>query len=395
MNLVDLGVVALAGLSGFRGWRVGFLGQVFEFGGGFLGLVVGIALGPNVADMFTETAGPEGALISLLTVFVCMSIGQTIGHILGHRGAVMAHRARLGGLNSGLGAGFGVFVTVISFWLIGSLLVHGPIRGVARAFKDSKVLDFTSEVFPQPPDVLAYFRQYLNTSGFPQVFAGLPPAFGPPVDLPSGRVERKAVLAARDSTVQIRVPACGGIQLGSGWVAAPNTVVTNAHVVSGGSSLTVNEINGDEHAGSVVTFDPRTDVAVIHVEGMDGPPLELETDPVERGTPGATLGFPGEKGGEMDTHAAAVQNVYEDAQGRDIYGRREVTRSVYALRSPVRQGDSGGPFVLPDGRVAGVVFAASTTDGGLGYALMGSEVADDIDRGSSRTEPVGTGNCTH
>lgn len=395
MNLVDLGVVALGGLSGFRGWRVGFLGQVFEFGGGFLGLIAGIALGPNVANVFTETAGVEGALISLLTVFVCMSIGQTIGHILGHRGGVMAHRAKLGGLNSGLGAGFGVFVTVISFWLIGSLLVHGPIRGVARAFKGSKILDVTSAVFPQPPDVLAYFRQYLSTSGFPQVFAGLPPAFGPPVDLPSGRLERRAVQAAQESTVQIRVPACGGIQLGSGWVAAPNTVVTNAHVVSGGSSLTVNEINGDEHVGRVVTFDPRTDVAVIHVEGLDGPPLALEVDPLDRGTPGATLGFPGEARGQLIHHRAAIQNVYEDAQGKDIYGRRDVTRSVYALRSPVRQGDSGGPFVLPDGRVAGVVFAASTTDGGLGYALVGSEVADDIDRGAARTEPVPTGNCTH
>lgn len=395
MNLVDLGVLVLAGLSGFRGWRVGFLGQVFEFGGGFLGLVVGIAVGPNVADAFTDGQGPEGALISLLTVFVCMSIGQTIGHIVGHRGAVVAHRARLGGVNSGLGAGFGVVVTIVSFWLIGSLLVNGPIRSVARAFKDSKVLDATSEVFPQPPDVLSYFRHYLDTSGFPQVFAGLPPAFGPPVDLPSDKEARRAVRAAQASTVQIRVPACGGIQLGSGWVAAPNTVVTNAHVVSGGTELTVNEINGDEHAGRVVTFDPRTDVAVIHAEGLDGPVLELETAVQERGTPGATLGFPGERGGELVFHRAAVQNVYEDAQGKDIYGRRDVTRSVYAVRSPVRQGDSGGPFVLANGKVAGVVFAASTTDGDLGYALMGSEVADDIQRGAARTEPVSTGNCTH
>jgi S1-C subfamily serine protease len=61
----------------------------------------------------------------------------------------------------------------------------------------------------------------------------------------------------------------------------------------------------------------------------------------------------------------------------------------------VRQGDSGGPFVLSNGDVAGVIFAASTTDGDIGYALTAGEVADEIETGSGRTEAVGTGRCTH
>jgi hypothetical protein len=81
--------------------------------------------------------------------------------------------------------------------------------------------------------------------------------------------------------------------------------------------------------------------------------------------------------------------------GLDIYGQDEVSREVYELRSPVRQGDSGGPFVLPDGSVAGVVFAASTTDGDTGYALTGEEVMDELETGLSAESPVGTGRCTH
>jgi trypsin len=84
-----------------------------------------------------------------------------------------------------------------------------------------------------------------------------------------------------------------------------------------------------------------------------------------------------------------------NARGLDIYGRRRVEREVYLLRSPVRQGDSGGPFVLPTGEVAGVVFAASTTDSDAGYALTGAEVQDEVEDGSNSTEPVGTGSCTH
>jgi hypothetical protein len=95
----------------------------------------------------------------------------------------------------------------------------------------------------------------------------------------------------------------------------------------------------------------------------------------------------------MEVLPAAVQGSFQ-ARGRDIYGRAEVTRSVYELRAGVEQGDSGGPFVLPDGRVAGVIFAASTTDARTGYALVGAEVADDISRGSGRVDAVGTGSCT-
>ncbi|MEA2432915.1 MAG: hypothetical protein QOG54_372 [Actinomycetota bacterium] len=394
MNLVDLIVVVLAGLSAFRGWRLGFLGQIFELGGGFLGLVLGVAVGPRIASAFTDEAGLTGALVSLIVVFVLMSLGQTLGHLLGHRGAMMAARARLDGLNKGMGAGFGVVITVASFWLIGSLLVHGPSRSVARALRGSAILKATSEVLPRPPNVLAYFQQYLNTSGFPQVFAGLPPSIGPPVKLPSNAIARKAVNASKDSMVRVMVPACGGEQLGSGWIAGPSTVVTNAHVVAGGDEVTLRDPSNVDHEGTVVLFDPKTDIAVIHSDSLDGPILDLQTTVQDVGTPGATLGYPGDAGGRLITHRAAVQNYYENASGRDIYGRSTVTRSVYELRSPVRQGDSGGPFVLPNGDVAGVVFAASTTENDTGYALTAAEVSDEIDSGTNRTAAVGTGACT-
>lgn len=394
MNLVDVVVIVLATLSAFRGWRLGLLGQVFELGGGFLGLVAGVAFGPRIASVFTDESGLQRAIISLVVVFIFMSIGQTVGHLLGHRGGAMADRARLGELNSGLGGAFGVAVTVISFWLIGSLLVHGPSRAIAGPFRDSRLLQATNALLPPPPNLLAQFQHYLNTSGFPQVFAGLPPELGEPVKLPSQRQARRAVRRTQDSVVQVSVAACGGTQLGTGWIAAPATVVTNAHVVAGGEGVVVRELDGLQLQGSVVSFDPRTDLAVVHVEGLSAPPLELKTEPLDRGTSGATLGYPGTAGGQLVTHAAAIAERYENANGLDIYGRNDVSRDVYAIRSPVRQGDSGGPFVTFDGRVGGVVFAASTTDGDTGYALTGSEVEDDIRRGRGRAEPVGTGRCT-
>ena len=392
MNIVDAIVVALAAFAAYRGWRSGFIRQAFEYGGGFLGLLLGVAVGPQVASLFVKEAGVEAALIALVVVFIGLSIGQALGFVIGHRAGEHAERAKLGSTDAVLGSALGVAITIISFWLLGSVLVHGPSQAVARSLNKSTLLRAVNDTFPRPPNVFAYIQQYLNTSGFPQVFAGFPRSIGPPVKLPSDRLARQAFEAADQSTVRVVVPACGGTQLGSGWVAAESTVVTNAHVIAGGDEVTIEDSAG-QHVGTVVVFDPKTDVAVVHVEGLAGPPLDLDTEDKERGTPGATLGFPGEEGGRMVVHGAAVQARYE-ASGRDIYGKAIVEREVYEIRSRVRQGDSGGPFVLPNGDVAGVVFAASTTDDETGYALTGGEVADEVERGAARTEPVKTGSCT-
>ena len=392
MNVVDVIFLALAGFAAYRGWRSGFLRQAFEYGGGFLGLLAGVAFGPRIASMFTDDAGAKGALIALIVVFVGLSLGQAIGFVIGHRFGQVAERNKLASADSVLGAALGIGVTVVSFWLLGSVLIQGPSKDVARALEKSRTLRFVNDALPRPPNVFAYIQQYLNTSGFPQVFAGLPPSIGPPVKLPSNELAQRAIAAAQASTVRIVVPACGGVQLGSGWVVAPSTVVTNAHVVAGGDELTVEDGAG-QHTGTVVLFDPKTDVAIVRAEGLSGPPLELDTADKERGTAGATLGFPGTAGGEMIVHRAAVQARYS-ASGRDIYGRAIVEREVYEIRARVRQGDSGGPFVLPNGDVAGVVFAASTTDDQTGYALSGDEVTDEIARGTGRTAPVDTGSCT-
>jgi S1-C subfamily serine protease len=391
VNVVDLLVIVLAAAAAYRGWRRGLVGQVFEFGGGFLGLIIGIALGPRIAAAFTDQPGLQGALISLVVVFAMLSIGQTAGFIIGHRFGAIAAKARLGGANSALGSAFGILIVLVSFWLVGSVIANASSRPLARAFRQSTVLRAVTRALPPPPNVLAYLSQYLNTSGFPQVFTGLPRPVAPPVELPSGPQARRAVAAAQASTVRIVVPACGGTQLGSGWIASDSVVVTNAHVVAGGSDVTVQDSAG-EHVGQVVLFDSATDIAVVRTGGLAGPPLDLEVATQERGTGGATLGFPG--GGDMEPHAAAIQDGY-NARGLDIYGRSTVVRSVYELRSPVRQGDSGGPFVLSNGDVAGVVFAASTTDPNTGYALTGAEVFDEVEEGIGATSPVATGSCTH
>jgi S1-C subfamily serine protease len=196
---------------------------------------------------------------------------------------------------------------------------------------------------------------------------------------------------ADGSTVQIVGEACTAIQEGSGFVAADHYVLTNAHVVAGMKAPTVQEQNGPSQRGTVVLFDPKLDIAILRVGDTPGPVLALDAHDVDRGTQGAVIGYP--EGGPLTNGGAAVLRDIP-ALGRDIYGKSVVERDVYELQAIVRPGNSGGPFVLSDGTVAGVVFAASTTDSDVGYALTTPQILPLLKKAEGRTQAVSTDGCS-
>ena len=255
----------------------------------------------------------------------------------------------------------------------------------------SAVVRTLDAALPQPPSLLAQVRRLFNRFGFPDVFSGIPPLPAEPVRPPSQEEARAAAEAAASSTVQVIGPACDVIQEGSGFVAADGYVVTNAHVVAGMDDPEVRSAVGGSADATTVLFDPDLDLAVLSVPNASGPPLPLATEPLDRGAPGAILGYP--QGGPLDVRRAAVRRTFANAVGRDIYGHGEVDREVLELQTLVRPGNSGGPFVLPDGRVGGVVFAASSTDEGVGYAIASGEVDDILQSAIGRTSEVDTGPC--
>ena len=100
------------------------------------------------------------------------------------------------------------------------------------------------------------------------------------------------VQAAGNSVVRVLGTACGlGVE-GSGWIAAPGLVVTNAHVVAGESDTTVTPAgSGTSLDATPVHYDPENDLSLLHVDGLGGTPLSFAPD-VQSGTPGAVLGYP-------------------------------------------------------------------------------------------------------
>ncbi len=114
----------------------------------------------------------------------------------------------------------------------------------------------------------------------------------------------------------------------------------------------------------MVAFDPSFDLAVLRVSGLTAPVLTLDPGDRRPGHPGAPCSAIPE-GGPFTADPAGVMAQFE-AEGRDIYGQGLTVRNVYELDAAVRPGNSGGPLVLPDGQVVGVVFSRSTVDAAWG-----------------------------
>jgi S1-C subfamily serine protease/uncharacterized membrane protein required for colicin V production len=387
VTVLDLALLAMLVLSVLAGYRRGAVMQVAGLGGMAVGLVAGAFVAPRMAGLSHDAWTQAG--LALGTLLVGGTIGSAAGSILGRKLRDRTQQTRLSRVDAVGGSVLSALALVVTIWFLSLNLANGPFPALARQIGDSLMVRAIDAVMPTPPSLFGEIRRVLNLLGFPDVFVGLPPEPAAPVRPPTGVEAKAAFRAVRDSVVEIEDPACGGIVQGTGFVVAPGLVVTNAHVVAGGGDLTVHS-GALQLDASAVVFDPGLDIAFLRVDGLRASPVELLRSSVARGRGGAVVGFP--EGGPLSGRAAAVRRTLT-AIGRDIYGRGEVRRDVIELQTRVRPGNSGGPFALEDGRVAGVVFANSTSEPGVGYAIASTEIVPLLARAESGSRPVGTGPC--
>ena len=164
--------------------------------------------------------------------------------------------------------------------------------------------------------------------------------------------------------------------------------MTNAHVVAGVRDPEV-EIDGGSVGAQVVYYNPDVDIAILELDSGSVPTLAFDTT-AAAGDSVVILGYP--EDGPYDAEAGRIRSE-QRLRSPDIYGNGTVIREVFSLRSRVRPGNSGGPVLSGDGKVVGVVFAASVTDKETGYALTADQVAAAAATGTRNSEPVSTGGC--
>ena len=224
---------------------------------------------------------------------------------------------------------------------------------------------------------------------FGLLFDGVIPQPAAPSKLPANARVRQVAQKAEPSVVKVVRTGCGLQGVGSGAVIANGYVITNAHVIRGGTWIQV-EKDGRRYDATPVRMDRKLDAALLFVPELIAPALKWTTVDPTRGDQGAVLGYPG--GGPFTAGAASVSRDIT-AVGRDISGSSSVSRQVLELRAKVEPGNSGGPMVLLDGTIGGLVFAESPDNPRVGYALAPSDVAASVNPALGRTTAVGTGSC--
>ncbi|MQY05466.1 MarP family serine protease [Actinomadura macrotermitis] len=393
-HLLDLILLVLVVLFAVSGYRQGFIVSLLSFGGFVGGGVIGVLIAPPIAEA-TVSGAAQQALLAIVVAFLAATLGQLIASSLG---AVL--RNRVTGMNArSADAAGGAVVSALSLltvaWFFGSLVATSDIKPVRTQVRSSSIIKGINGMMPmQAQNWFNSFRGFVRNSEFPQVFNGLGGESFTEVPPPNDAIlNTERLLAAKKSIVKIvsTAPRCQRRIEGTGFVFAPERVMTNAHVVAGarGASI-VASLSGARDKGRVVLYDPKRDVAILHVPGLKAPALKF-AGPARVRDDAIIAGFP--KNHPFTALAARIR-ARQTARGQDIYHSGMVSREIYALRGKVEPGNSGGPLLSSDGRVYGVIFAAALDADSTGYALTAEEVAPDARAGATSTMPVDTGDCS-
>jgi S1-C subfamily serine protease len=391
VNPLDAGAIALLLLAIVLGWRSGALPQIAGLAGAALGVVLGLLTVPRLLPFLVEgpSAVRAGAVIVLLLGLV--GIGEAIGARLGRAGSTRLGVGLLGAMDRVGGAAIGAAQALLIVWLTGGILATGAVPQLGQVAQTSRVVRAIAVLLPSPTEIVVELGKALDESGLPDVFLGLERLPAEAIDLPDDPVAEAIGRAAAASVPRIQAEACLTRSTGTGVAVAPGYVLTNAHVVAGARSVTVDTPTRRWDA-IVVFYDPELDIAVLRVDGFAPPSLIFATADPSRGALGATIGYPG--GGDAVVEPAAVTAAY-DAEGLDVTGTERVTRRIIELRAVVEPGDSGGPLLLVDGTIGGIVFAESRSDETVGYALSPTAVAIALRPAIGLSRPVDTGPCLH
>jgi S1-C subfamily serine protease len=392
-DLLDIVLLVLAVAFAISGYRQGFIVGSLSFIGFVGGAVLGAEFGPAIARAIVGGLTQQDVVAVVLLVSFAI-IGQFVASSIGAAVRQSMTSPSSTTLDSVGGSAVSVLSMLLIAWSIGSVLTASSFPVVVSQVNNSVVLSTMDKVMPsQAKTMFSDFRALLADGPFPQVFSGIGAAHLFAISAPDPAVlNSPGYQAARSRVVKVQgtAPSCDRSIEGSGFVFAPQHVLTNAHVVAGVTQgPTVTTRGGVTYRAQVVLYDPQVDIAVLYVPGLNLTPLQFNTQ-AEAGDDAVVAGYP------LDHSFTAVPariGVTQNAVGPDIYQTGTVDRQIFEIRAVVQPGNSGGPLLSPSGSVYGVVFAAAVDTSDTGFALTAQEVSADATAGANQTAPVSTQGC--
>ena len=386
---LDVVICAVLLIFFIFGLRRGFLLTVGDMVGLILGGVAAFFAIPLVSTFATNPWWRVTLMVA--TAALLIILGQALGRVIATR---IRHWMNVDFLRSVDRIIGGVLSVIITATIIGGLAFSASSMGIPRLSMEIGKSTMIKTIRSLTPE----FVNSAISSARSKVIAETLPAFlepfAPQIDQPVDQNWQASDLqrASAESAAKISGTAvqCGVNLTGSGFVVAPELVMTNAHVVAGLGSATVETGRDEVHRGNIVYFDPDTDIALLYVEGLQTPAIDLAPDELTRGDSAAFIGYPA--GGPQQIRSAVIAS-RANVSIANIYGEDPGRISVYQLSAQVAQGNSGGPLLDDQGEAVGLIFAKSRSDDQVGFALSLSEMENAMNTLGTKRSSVSTGDC--
>lgn len=388
LTVLDLVLILVLLSYLVHGLRNGFLVTAGGIAGFAAGAVAAFFAVPLVSGFVEDPGWRLTAIVAAAVVLVVL--GHGLGTMLGRqiRGAVRISPLRA--VDRLVGGAVNLAVTALVMSMLAFSVSSLGVPFVSQQLAESRVIRFIDGMTPdEVKATMAQLRSTVIGNGIPTLIEGLEQ--GPTVPVPNASTDTPELNRAAASVLKIAGTAyqCGQNQTGSGFVVSEDRVVTNAHVVAGVSEPVVEVPGGGAMPGRVVYFDTRNDLAVLAVENLPAPPLALSPD-LPPGSPAAFAGYP--HGGPFQSRPATIQDI-STVLVPDIYGGNPSAEDIYRLAGDVEPGNSGGPLLTTDGRVAGVIFAKATSGTEMGFAVTMDDLNPVAVQASALSAPVSSGQC--
>jgi S1-C subfamily serine protease len=394
MNFIDIFIAAAFLVFGWIGFRRGILRTVISVIGLCVGGGLAVVTTPNVQALLSKYSLGFIPSIGLTFIIIGASLGLFLFGILGSfLRIVLLPFAFLKLIDSIIGLIISITTVATIAWTLATAAQVIPNKTIKSAFDSSIIIDEIELYLPSQIKSLGdRLQNNLSISPLTEVFRSLVESRITSDEAPKDVEIPQKVEISINSVVKIEgiAESCSAALVGTGFIVAPERIITNAHVIAGVTDPVVTASNSNiQLAGRVTGIDRQKDLALIYVPGLSGEAL-IFMGPVSPKEVGFVAGYP--NGGSLRTTPVSITSEFESI-GKDIDNQGEVNREVIVFGGEIKPGNSGGPLFNEIGQVIGMVFAADAENENTGYALTPNEITSFLSQERFKVESIGTGSC--